>query len=338
MAQVTRFPHYHQTENVVTNHVMVMLRTLYEASPKLLEALLRALCADEVTVGPRFSQQIHGAHSVPDGLILQEPLAVFVETKLGSMADPDQLARHCRTIVDRLPGRMGSFLISLTSGQTGQTTPSKVEEMAAPHGISIVPITFGDLVNQLAELPVSDLALKETLQEFSDFVFAQGLVPREEQIMVAMLTGTSWRENLAHGTYYEPVDRSPKWRRAAFVGLYHDKCVSHVGRIVAAVSAMHDDAGQMIFDKPEIGTLDDTRRQAIRDVVAAAQSYYPGLERSHHRYYVVDGFTPTDFCKTSGGGMMGHRYFDIESLAGRRLPAQASGALAAQALHGHTYA
>ena len=52
MAEVTRFPHYHQAENVVTNHVMVMLRTLYDASPKLLEALLRALCADEITVGP----------------------------------------------------------------------------------------------------------------------------------------------------------------------------------------------------------------------------------------------------------------------------------------------
>ncbi|WP_331325988.1 hypothetical protein [Methylorubrum populi] len=71
---MTRFPRYHQAENVVTNHVMVMLRMLYNASPKLLEGLLQALCADEVTVGPRFSQQVAGAHSVPDGLILQEPL------------------------------------------------------------------------------------------------------------------------------------------------------------------------------------------------------------------------------------------------------------------------
>ena len=64
MASVTRFPHYHQAENVVTNHVMVMLRMLYSTSPKLLEALLQALCADEVTVGPRFSQQVAGTHSV----------------------------------------------------------------------------------------------------------------------------------------------------------------------------------------------------------------------------------------------------------------------------------
>lgn len=261
MASVTRFPHYHQAEKVVTNHVMVMLRMLYNASPNLLEALLQAVCADEVTVGPRFSQQVAGARSVPDGLILQEPLAVFVETKLGSTLNPDQLQRHCETIVERLPGRKGSFLISLTSGQAAQQMiPVKVTEIANEHSMTVVSATFGELVTQLAQLPVADLALRETLQEFNDFVFAQGLVPREDQFMVAMLTGTSWRENLAYGVYYEPVDRSAKWQRAAFLGLYHDK---HVGRIVAAVPAMQDDTGGIAFDEPEIGTIDDARRQAV---------------------------------------------------------------------------
>lgn len=288
-------------------------------------------------MGPRFSQQVHGAHSVPDGLIAQDPLAVFVETKLGSLPNPGQLARHCQTIVDRLPGRTGSFLLSLTAGQARQAIPREVADMAVTHGVSVVPVTFGELVDQLAELPVVDLALRETLQEFADFVFAQGLVAREGQVMVAMLTGTSWRDNLAHGVYYEPVDRGPKHARAAFLGLYHDKRVSHVGRIVIAVGAMHDDTGAMAFDEPEVGALDDRGRQAIRDVIAAAQAYYPGLEASRHRYYVVDGFAPTDFRKVSGGGMMGHRYFDVESLAGRRLPARAPGTLAAQALDGRTY-
>lgn len=39
MTEVTRFPHYHQAENVVTNHVMVMLRMVYKASPKLLSLI-----------------------------------------------------------------------------------------------------------------------------------------------------------------------------------------------------------------------------------------------------------------------------------------------------------
>lgn len=337
MPEVTRFPHYHQAENVVTNHVMVMLRMLYEASPKLLEALLRALCADEVTVGPRFSQQVSGAHSVPDGLVLQEPLAVFVETKLGAASDPAQLRRHCRTIVERLPGRKGSFLISLTSGQSGQAIPAEVERMARDNGITVVPATFGDLVAHVGALPVTDLALRETLQEFTDFVFAQDLVPRDEQFMVAVLTGTSWRENLAHGVYYEPVDRSPKWRRAAFLGLYYDKGVSHVGRLATAVAAVRGDAGEIVFDEPETGTLDEGHRDAIQRVIAAAQDYYPGLEGSRHRYYVVDAFASTTFRKVSPGGMMGHRYFDIEAIGGTRLQPRAPGATAARALEDKSF-
>ncbi|WHQ68567.1 hypothetical protein [Methylorubrum extorquens] len=39
------------------------------------------------------------------------------------------------------------------------------------------------------------------------------------------------------------------------------------------------------------------------------------MEASRHRFYVVDGFAPTNFHKVSGGGMIGHRYFDNESLA-----------------------
>ena len=95
---------------------------------------------------------------MPDGLILQEPLAIFVETKLGSAHNPDQLQRHCQTIAGRLPERKGSFLISLTSGQAGQTIPEQVTAMARAHGVTIVPATFGELVTQVAQLPVNDLA------------------------------------------------------------------------------------------------------------------------------------------------------------------------------------
>ena len=337
MTGVTRFPHYHQAENVVTNHAMVMLRLLYDVSPKLLEALLQALCAGEVTVGPRFSQQISGTYSVPDGLVSQEPFAVFVETKLSSAINVDQLRRHCRTIVDRLPGRKGSFLISLTSGQSGQAIPGEVAKMAQEHGITVVPATFGELVSQIAELPVTDLVLRETLQEFTDFIFAQGLVPRQQQFMVATLTGVSWRENVQYGVYYEPIDRNAKWQRAAFLGLYHDKQVSHIGRIIIAVPVMRDETGEMAFDTPELGTLDETHRKAIVGVIAAAQKYYPDLEDGKHRYYVVDAFTPIDFRKTSPGGMMGHRYFDIEQIGGKRLLSSASGSEAAQTLSGHSF-
>lgn len=47
------------------------------------------------------------------------------------------------------------------------------------------------------------------------FLYAQGLVPREDQFLVAMPMGTSWRENLMHGVYYEPVDPSVRFKPVA---------------------------------------------------------------------------------------------------------------------------
>jgi hypothetical protein len=339
MASVTRFSHYHQAENVLTNHVMVLLRTLYKASPNFLAALLQAVCTDEVTVGPRCSQQIVGSDSVPDGLILQEPLAVFVETKLGSAANPDQLQRHCQTIVKRLPGRKGNFLISLTSGQAGQQViPKEVAAIAREHKITVVAATFGELVTQIAQLNIADLALQETLQEFSDFISAQGLVPREDQFMAAMLTGTSWQDNAKYGVYYEPVDRSPKWQRASFLGLYHNKHVSHIGRIVAVVSAMQNDNNEIVFDEPEKGgEINAARKETVQKIIKAPRNYYPELGSARHRYYLVDAFSETTFTKRSPGGMMGHRYFDIEEIRGEPLAPESAGSKAAQALDGRSF-
>lgn len=337
MAEVTRFPHYHQAENVVTNHVMVMLRMLYDAAPPLLEGLLQALCTDEVSVGPRFSQQIAESHSVPDGLILQEPLAIFVETKLGASFNNDQLKRHCQSIVDRLPGRTNNFLIALGTGLSGFQIPTEVATIAHEHNIKVVASSFSDLLSALTVLPKTDHNMDDAIQEFADFIYAQNLVPREDQFIVAMLTGTSWRENLAYGVYYEPAERNPKWQRAAFLGLYHDRQISHVGRIITAVVAVEDENGEIIFEAPEKGNLNDQQRQQIRDVIKAAQSYYPDFQQERHRFYVVDGFESVDFRKQTPGGNMGHRYFDIEELSGQRLTAHASGSVAAKVLNGLSF-
>jgi len=337
MTDITRFPHYHQTENVVTNHVMVMLRTIYKESPKLLEGLLQALCDTELTVGPSFSQQVAGSHSIPDGLILQEPMAIFIETKLGAHLNHTQLAAHCTSIAARATNRGGNYLIALTTGEAGRTVPAEVLAMADEQGIIIVETSFRDLVEQVAALRDHDVDLTEVIQEFVDFIYAQGLVPRQDQFVVGMLTGTSWEANRDRGVYYEPVERNPKWQRARFLGLYHHKQVSHVGRIETVAVAVEDAGGILQFEKPEVGILDDRQRAAIRACVDDAQAYYPDFQASRHRYYVVDAFTPTGFRKVSAGGMMGHRYFDVEAAAGSRVPTGASGAAVAALLDGKIY-
>lgn len=336
MPEITRFPHYHQAENVVTNHVMVMMRELYTASPKLLERLIKGLCDEELTVGPRFSQQIAGSDSIPDGLIQQDPLAIFIETKLGAGFSVDQLRRHCKTIIDRVPSGKGRVLIALTSGLQSATPDSQIAALSNEFGLTVVHKTFGDLIDQLTSLQGADIEIADTIKEFIDFIFAQGLVPRVHQFMVAMLTGKTWRENVAHGVYYEPAHRSPKWPRATFLGLYHDKQVSHIGRITAVVEAVEEESG-WTFEAPETGVLTEENRAAIRAVVRDAQAYYPEFQLGPHRYYVVDRFEGSNFQKETPGGMMGHRYFDIQDISKTKPATQASAAEIARLLSGKSF-
>lgn len=336
MPEITRYPHYHQAENVVTNHVMVMLRELYRASPVHLETVINGLLDEKLTVGPRFTQQISGTDSIPDGLILQEPMAVFIETKLGSGFSLDQLDRHCKSIVSRAPSGKGRILFALTAGTPEPSSDSKLAELEAKYELRVLRKTFANLLEQLSGIQDKDPAVAEGIEEFSDFIFAQGLVPRRDQYMVGMLTGKSWRDNLAYGVYYEPAHRNAKWQHASFIGLYHDKHVSHVGRIVAAVEGVQTE-GAWKFEKAETGTFTDAHRNAITGIVSAAQGYYPGFQGDPHRYYIVDQFSEIDFRKVSPGGMMGHRYFDIQDITQSKAPPNASGPEVARLLDGKQF-
>lgn len=90
--------------------------------------------------------------------------------------------------------------------------------IAQRHCVEVLPAVFGKLGKAIRRLPTTDLALEEVVQGFADFVFTQCSVPREEEFAAARLTGTAWPDNFAHGVRHEPVERSPKYRRAAFLG------------------------------------------------------------------------------------------------------------------------
>lgn len=336
MTEITRYPHYHQAENVVTNHTMVMLRELYRTSPSLLEKVINGLLGEELTVGPRFTQQISGSDSVPDALILQQPLAIYIETKIVSGFGLEQLERHCKSIATKGHAEKGRILLALTAGSADTTSAPALADLGSRYGLRVLHKTFADLVDQLMEIQDKHPAITEGIEEFVAFIAARGLLPRRDQFMVTMLTGRSWQDNKAHGVYYEPAHRNAKWQHAAFLGLYHDKHISHVGRIVTVVEGYQTD-GTWSFEKAETGVVTDAHLAAISRVVAAAQYYYPGFQGDPHRYYVVDDFAETRFLKDSPGGMMGHRYFDIEKIAGSKAPPNASGSVVAALLSGKLF-
>jgi hypothetical protein len=112
MARITYSSRYTTAENVVTNNTLHLFTLINQHSPDRLRAVLSELFGDEeVPLGINFQQQTRSKTSVPDGSILQEPVHIVIETKVGAGVNADQLVRHCESFGKE---RKGNYLMLLT--------------------------------------------------------------------------------------------------------------------------------------------------------------------------------------------------------------------------------
>ena len=102
---ITIFARFAQRENQTTNYCLLVLKMLYEENPKLLgEALGNLLGADVGNkVGVVFQQQERKGSSVPDGLIIQAPISIYIETKSFDWFYDSQLANHLDALDKETP-------------------------------------------------------------------------------------------------------------------------------------------------------------------------------------------------------------------------------------------
>jgi hypothetical protein len=95
-SDITLFSGYSQKENRTTNYCLLVLRMLYEENPKFLAEVLSNLVDVDLAdvVGVHFRQQQKKKGSVPDGLILQRPFTIYIETKSFDWFYDAQLEQH----------------------------------------------------------------------------------------------------------------------------------------------------------------------------------------------------------------------------------------------------
>ncbi len=315
MTGISHFQTYSQRENHVTNNTLLMLRHVYRSSSLRLQEALNALLGADVEVGPRFEQQRRGAHSIPDAVIEQAPFHLYVEAKLDSDLRPDQLQKHLRSIAETKPGEGAAFLLGLTRNRADERLVDEVETAAQALGVQFAVTTYAELLATLEEACAGDIQLKEILQDYRSFLAGADLLPDQHRRVVAFLCGTSWRENVATGVYYEPADRNAKWLQAHIIGVYAKKRVSHVGRIrKVAICKLAEATGRgagLEVVAEELGELDQEDRTAILTAIERGKDHFPGLADEPHRFYLVDRFVETELRKASPGGMMNFRYFDL---------------------------
>jgi hypothetical protein len=267
------------------------------------------LLETDLSIGLIFEQQVRGETSVPDALITQEPMRIFIETKRGGVVDSDQIRRHLKSIA-HAAGSRGDVLIGLTKEQIAESDRKALAAEAALEGITFTAVTFSQIVEAL-RMQCADFErdLLAIVEDYESYLVEEELLEQRNQWLVVFPCGTSISENARFGLYYEPPSRPCK-RNYRFIGVYNRKTVSFVGTVEAIAVASFTD-GATVFTE-EAGQLTEDHRKRI--TAAVEETPYYDLKDNPHRFYLVDSFIPTDAKKTSPGGIWGLRYLDLAKI------------------------
>lgn len=312
MSRVSYFQRFSQPENHATNNTLLALRYLYEASPFKLQGLLNSLLDTELSIGLAFEQQIRGQFSVPDAGISQEPLRIFIETKLGGDLDATQIRAHFNTVASHPAVRGGSqaIMVGLTKDPISESDRQSLAGEAASKGIRFGAVTFSDVLNALNEQCSGlERELQPIVEDFRNYLADSDLLEGRNKWLVVFACGTSFEENVRFKLYYEPPSRPCK-RNYRFIGVYHNKMITHVGSVEAIAIATCASSGIEYLE--EAGLLTDDHRKRI--AAAIEQTKYYDLRDGANRFYLVDTFAPTGVEKISLRGRVSIRYLDLATL------------------------
>ena len=302
MTQLTQFPSYSHDENWATNHTLLLMHQLYKFNPSKFRRFLEKLGDESADIashlGVVFEQQSREERSIPDGVFKQESVKVFVETKIGTSFDFDQIQRH----LDGLKKEKHGLLI-LLSPTVEQIPNVECTQDDKP----LLSTTFSDVIKCARDcLADHDEEMKSVVDDFEAFCSEEGLLPRDDFTLIVVPCSPNHPELMKYHLYYCPTSYTHN-RNAKYLGIYADWSILGIGEIKKRVKCTVDlEAEEVIAD----GLEEDEKRRILGAAQAAKNNH--GWDISHnHKFYICDKIVPTDFRRRPARGIQGHRYLDL---------------------------
>ncbi|HEX8986313.1 MAG TPA: hypothetical protein VF816_00005 [Rhodocyclaceae bacterium] len=310
---ISLFSGYSQRENRVTNYCLLILKMLYEENPKYLGEVLGALCGDDFAshVGVSFRQQERRGGSIPDGLIVQHPFTVYIETKNYDWFYDEQLERHLAALDCEVTGE--KILIALGNFETNDLNRFiRVRDLCETkyrQTILFRAVAFEDLAGALL-IPGLSKNLSDAVSDFRGFLNEEDLLPSwREWLDVINCAGLP--EDITEGGVYMCPAESGAYNhgRARFFGMYRDKRVELVAEIEAVADIDLQNGASAVKWKNLPGSDDEYLSRAVAKVREMRPTDGPT------RVFLLGSLYPTNFQKDSPGGMFSSkRYFNIAGL------------------------
>lgn len=320
MSEIHYFPRYAQRENFVTNNTLLLLLRLHQYNRFKFQNFMERLCEDQPdiqlsTSWLHFQQQKGTGESVLDGCISQDSIKIAVETKLKDSFDFVQLEKHLAVFGTEQHKLL--ILLSPTRGSLPESQLTSIRTHAMEKNIQILHTSFEDILEKTRGcLSEHDEEMRALADDYESFCSETDLLPRDRYTLFVPPCGVSVEDNLQFNLYYCPVSWSR--RKARYLGIYSNKTVQAIGRITKVVACDVDLSSNNVKARDGV---DLTKNEEQRILGASRNALKHDWDlKVGHKFYLCDELVKTDFRKKSSGGIMGHRYFDLEEVLGAKIP------------------
>lgn len=307
--EISLFADYRQSENSLTNYCGLLMKMLYEDSPRKFEELLTALIKMDVNIiiGPTFTQQTKKERSIPDLAITQKSFSVFFETKITDWFYDDQINRHIASFNQTADDKILFLLSNFETDHLNERFERAINE-AKKNNIILQPVSFEDFVGSLEQVCNSEY-LANRLDEFKIYLDRNNRLPKWKYLLdVVSCSGTL--EEIRNGVYMCPdTGGAYNHRRAKYFGAYASKRVADIFEIKAIV----------VIEKNLSGARIKWKNEAIKDEVLIEQAKDKvqmwEWRIKENRYVALQVFLlhnkqETNFIKATSGGMLqSKKYF-----------------------------
>lgn len=312
------FQRYHAKENVATANTMLLLSRLYSySSDKFFRFLKTEYFSDSFNPEITFRLQEKSVDSIPDATITQESFKVVVETKMSDWFHKDQLLHHLKSFGDEKYKVMITLAPEFMEEGKRAIFEKNLKEYNEKqlHPIIHINTTFEAMANAISDvLDDRDYEMQDVLADYLNYCYTDGLIPVSDawKYMRMQLAGTTLDFNVSANVYYDNAERG--FRPHHTLGLYKNKSVRAIGKVVARITAVETEEG--VKYNAEFGELTQERKETIAMAMADGDSHGYDLRTIEHRYFFVEKFYETDFRKITPRAPMGTRIFDLTQVLG----------------------
>ena len=307
MPKIHYFPRYSSVENTVTNNTLQLIARIYNHSTIQASRLLSELIGAEVEIGISIRQQQRAEESVPDGSIFQESFKIVMESKVDAPVDVEQLVRHTANF------KHESLKILLLL--TKQLLPNqKLEDIkeVIPSGITFKNITYMEICNAIEGLfKEYEIEMRALVDDYRDYCNEIGLYDQSKYLMRIVPCGNSVDINIKYGVYFQPSERN--YTNHTYLGIYSKKTVQALWQIESVFDVTLTEHGlqKKLIDGRETNQFDEKIIAIIKDAQTVC-----GYEIAQDHRFFCGQMYPTNYLKSSAGGIQGARFINLKNVIG----------------------